>query len=281
MKIRSVQKTDAMAVADFLHKEMDSAYPVEKWMNLFDYHWTQPPHHGYLAEDNGQILGFLGCVFSPAQETIAKPICNLSSWCVAKSMRGSGVGASLFTGFLNENQWHQTMLTAASYLVPIYQNFGYQPYETHRYVFQPQRSPGQVKGWLDTQIPTESLDPSVQKIYLDHKIHRCRSLYLEEKNEHCFLLFKDTPRKHGSGTFSELLYCSDFDFLTKHSNAIAHFGIRDSNSILAVDRRYFLEKPFGGKEEPLYSPRLAKTTDPQPPFFHAYYSEVVLLDLKM
>lgn len=281
MEILPVQKKDILPIANFLHREMDNSYPVEKWKRLFEYQWTIPEHYGFMAVEAQKILGFLGCVLSPIRGDQSPQICNLSSWCVDRTVRGSGVGSSLFSGFLKENRWHQTMLTAASYLVPIYQNFGYRPYETHRYVFSAKGKPNQLNGWTDSQIPVESLLDVDQKIYHDHKDHRCRAIYLEHKNESCFLLLKDIQRKGGVGYFSELLYCNHLEFLSIHAASVGHFAIKDENSVFAADRRYFLERPFGGKEEELYSPRLAKIVGTETPFLHATYSEVVLLDLKM
>jgi hypothetical protein len=281
MEIRAITPNDFALVAKFLQKEMNPAIPEVRWLQLFHYDWVTPPNWGFAAFTENQIQGFLGCVFGPPPAGSNKLTCNLSNWCVAKSARGTGLGGALFDQYLQENRWHQTLLTAASYLVSTYQGFGFVPYETHRYVFSPKSFPSRVNVWENEEIPLSSLSTVDQKIYLDHQNHRCRFLYCEKNGENCFLVFKDILRKNGTGFFSELLYTNNAEFFLKHPEVLSTLAIRNADSVVAVDRRYFAEAPPEGKVEELYSPRLAKSTESPLPSLHAIYSEVVLMDLKM
>ncbi len=281
MEIRAITPAEFAQVASFLHKEMDSTVPETRWLQLFNYSWITPPHWGYGAFSQDQLHGFLGCVFGPPPVGSSRLVCNLSTWCVAKSARGSGVGGALFDQYINENRWHQTMLTAASYLVKTYMGFGYVPYETHRYVFSPKSFNSRVKVWTDQEIPLAGLSDADRKIYLDHQDHRCRFLLCEKNGESCFFVYKDIPRKNGTGFFSELLYASNMEFCQKFPEVLSSHAIRNADSVVAVDRRYFLTPPQEGKIEELYSPRMAKSPELPFPQFHGIYSEVVLMDLKM
>jgi ribosomal protein S18 acetylase RimI-like enzyme len=281
MEIRPVLKSESLAIAQFLQREMDQSVPVERWLRLFQYDWINPPIWGVAAFDGDSIVGFLGCIFSHSALGDPHLNCNLTSWCVARNYRGSGLGRLLFDFFLKEKRWQLNLLTAASYLVETYKSFGFEPYESHRYVFSPLEYSTKIKAYVDSDISLTQLSEADQKIFLDHKAHRCRQVHLELGSEHSFVVLKDIPRKSKLGFFSEVLYVSNPHFLQKNPVILSKLLMKNSDSLVALDKRYLSEKPRQGKEEALYSPRLCSSSLTPRPIFHAIYSEVVLLDLKM
>lgn len=100
--VRAVGRGDRDGVVDLLARTFPSRVDRGRWNALFDYPWMDdPPDFGHLAEIRGEIVGFLGAVYSDRWiRGRWMRVCSLTSWCVREDRRALRVGALLAREFL-------------------------------------------------------------------------------------------------------------------------------------------------------------------------------------
>jgi len=93
MDIRPILGADLTDACAFMQATLTPAIPIDRWRAAFSQSWaSDPPNHGYLMMDRGQIIGTLGCAYS-VRQIRRQPIrfCNFSSWSVLPGHRGKGL----------------------------------------------------------------------------------------------------------------------------------------------------------------------------------------------
>jgi len=102
IKVRPAKRSDERLVTDLLAATFPSR-PAEKWALLFNYPWfSAPPDYGFLAEERGRVIGFMGAIYSDRRlggEVMR--VCGMSSWCVSEDQRGRGVGKMVADAYLD------------------------------------------------------------------------------------------------------------------------------------------------------------------------------------
>jgi GNAT superfamily N-acetyltransferase len=282
MDIRPAAAQDVNGICEFLHREMAPNIPLERWRALFEYRWAPGrPHQGFVAVQSGKVVGFFGAVFSGFDPAI----CNLTSWYVSQSVRGTGVGKDLLNIYLSETKFHYTLLTIAAYLQETYKRNGFEILESHEYVCEalPQENISLPAVYTGALIPFARLSELDQKIFRDHEPYGCRFVFLEQGKDQCFLVLKDFKRKKKPGFFCQILYASDYEFLLRYPECMARSLPADAQSLVAADKRFLHEAPANAVLEQLTVPRMFRSTglSAEARASLYLYSEVVLLNLNM
>jgi acetoacetyl-CoA synthetase len=122
------------------------AVSKEDFRRLFQKHWRSPEDHcGYLLEENGQPVGFLGTIFSlrPVGGRM-EHFCNLTAWYVRPEHRSSSL--QLILPMLSLKKTTFTNLTASSRVIEVLQKLKFKSLEDRIWFIPPigyqQASPG-------------------------------------------------------------------------------------------------------------------------------------------
>ncbi|ORE89832.1 GNAT family N-acetyltransferase [Aurantimonas sp. 22II-16-19i] len=111
-RVRPAGEGDVDAVAALLHEKMNRRIPAETWRLLLDYPWRpEGSERGWLVEDAGRIVGFMGTIYSDRPTAAGtRRFCDLSSWYLMADYRGTGVGDELLrSGMAKPGVTYQTM----------------------------------------------------------------------------------------------------------------------------------------------------------------------------
>jgi hypothetical protein len=106
--VREVQQDSAQRIKQFLASRKEFGYMTD-WDPMFNYSWKLPDFpFGYAMFENGEIVGFLGTIFSQRSfhgQQLTE--CNIMAWVVDDDFRarlgdeGKGVGRFLMDPVLN------------------------------------------------------------------------------------------------------------------------------------------------------------------------------------
>src|SRR5579863_502257 len=92
-ELRCVLQSDVAAVCAFLGKNMHRGMTADQYRPLFSYPWlADKPGMGYILEEDGQIVGFLGAIYSCRRVSgRMERFCNLTNWCVLPEYRNESL----------------------------------------------------------------------------------------------------------------------------------------------------------------------------------------------
>lgn len=243
----TVQKTFA---SDFekiypLLLTFDSPYKREDWIKIFNYQWSGTQDHiGYHLEKQGQVIGFMGLIFSIRKKNNNHyTFCNITSLIVKPEYRTATV---LLLRKLNN--YKETIFTC---LAPIPESYrlmttlGFRPFENFCKIIPV------VNGLFfkakkicaDTSRSiVNKLDDENKRIFLDHQNFKCESILFEYYNEIALLIYTIQIQKHISITVTKihLHYSSNIIFFNKKIRVILNYFRKKYGffSALYVDKRW-------------------------------------------
>jgi hypothetical protein len=211
---------------------------------LFGYPWASERRHGYGFFAAGQLVGFLGTIFS--RRSLAgrlEQVCNFSTWIVREEHRGSSV--LMVRPLLADLEGYTIIgFTPAPTTCAVFSRFGFVPFETHRLLLQP--LPSRRRSWRSlgarwTSAPErigERLSGAEADIFRDiGPCRRVRHVLLSRGQEQCYLIARlDRP---GGIRAAELLYVGNLDFFWEH-RTMAHLAFLSGMGALAlvIDERF-------------------------------------------
>lgn len=239
-ELRPVRATDVEAVCAFLGENMHRGMTKEQYRPIFQYPWdVERPVMGYLLEDEGRIVGFLGAIYSerPIGGRIER-FCNLTNWCVLPEFRNESL--KLMFAYLSQRKQTILSLSPSAESQKILRAMKYQLLDTFKLFSVPLAHAWTMFGrgrllWERNEIEA-ILDERQTKILEDHARTGCRFLAIQDGYRSCFIVSK--KRKKQGLWFTEILYVSDAELLRRYFERVKlHLLLKDRTLLLAVDER--------------------------------------------
>ena len=83
LAISPIDTTDISAVANFLHKNMNSRFSVEEWAQGLNACWLEDaPNHGFMLRDNHQVVGVICAIYSVNKTEMTRKPSKALDYCV-------------------------------------------------------------------------------------------------------------------------------------------------------------------------------------------------------
>lgn len=194
---------------------------------------------GYLLEQEGQVVGFLGAIYSQRMvRGKSELFCNLTNWCVLPNFRNE----SLRLLFAIHGQAGQTIinLSPSDEVQRMLGAMRYRPLDTFKLFTLPLLQPWTLTGtgkliWGQSRME-QHLDESGRKIVRDHLGTGCRFLLIIQNGETCLVVSKKRHKRQL--TFTEILHAGNSALLRKNFERVK-LGLlfRDRTPLLAIDER--------------------------------------------
>ena len=197
-EIRKVYAEDYKKVLPLLKGFNNPNISESDWEELFKKHWeTQEDYFGYMAVEEGEVVGFLGGIFSSRViKGKQQKFCNLSTWIVKEDQRGQSL--PLLFRFLQDKETTFTDLTANK-VAKILRKVGFKDIDSHLHVILPLPCLNPFKSKIEVLINPEEilaeLQPADQKIFQDHKALKCSHLLIKKGNEYAYLIYDKVRKK--------------------------------------------------------------------------------------
>lgn len=190
------------SVRKALAEDFEEVYPLfqgfraprpdkETFRQLFVKRWdSRAEHFGYLLEEKGQPVGFLGALHSSREiEGRIEKFCNMSCWIVQEQHRSEGL--SLLFQLLQEKDTTFTNFTGVK-VAPILTRFKFRPLDTSAKILLPFptrivfREPGGVLLGADRIAP--HLSGHDRRILEDHRPFRYPHALFLGKSSYAYLV---------------------------------------------------------------------------------------------
>lgn len=228
MKIEPVFKADIPAVIQFMHSTPEWGHQTHEW--AFNHTWLVDNDHPYgmmLKNDEGQIVGFLGTIFSKREINGREQIyCNLAKWNVLKDYRSY---ASFLLKPLLKKDITITNYTPSDAVVKLLERMKFKSLHAmhsisslitlnsllnsmnNRYALQ-----------FNEQIDHAALSKIDQQIYNDHRAKNCICITVQDNLGTNFPMLLVFYRSRAKGCkVLNLVYASDYQYLAQIWQKIA------------------------------------------------------------
>jgi hypothetical protein len=195
MKIREATHLDFDAIYKLLKRLNDSSLSKSDWEKItrVDFN-TLHKHYGYVLEDDTELLGFLGTVFSE-RSLNGKHVkfCNIHSWIVDPKARTGGM--TLLLKVLKLKDYVITNFTASDGPYKIFKSLKFKEIEYKNYKLFPIQSIGKASKVHVHRINDKNaevlLDEYEFALYADHKrFNNVQFLYLDIGGATSFVITK-------------------------------------------------------------------------------------------
>ncbi len=284
--VRAAMPADFAAIHPLLLDFANSAMTREDWRRmLFDPPWpVEEPTRGYLLEDGGQAVGFLGTIFSARDvRGTLRRFCNLSSWVVREDYRASSL--QLLLPVLGLRTHTIVNLSASARAHEIFRGLGFRPLEDRQVLLPPIARIADLVAWPGAQVTTDfaaiaaALDPAGRRIAVEMVDTRAAQVLIRRGTRSCHAIAVRSPWKRGL-FLAHVQYASDWELLLECvPQATAGFFPRLRTVGLRVDgRRIAGPVPQFGVMRPLALPTLYRPaeSDLSPNDVDGLYTELVL-----
>lgn len=281
--IRPAEFRDIDSICELLHTRMNRKIEPNRWRNLMTYHWlADKPDLGRVVEDNGEILGYLGMLYSDRTVNQHRErVVNICAWYLDKSLRGLGLGKSIMANATSDPSLSYTIMTSSKNTVEILDEVGYEILDFERYIWRKnadQESPINVITDIEKiYLESSSLE---KKLLDDHCEFPVTPVLAKYEGRQCILFFS-IKQKGENVTYFDVLFTSDRVFLGEFGQRLANVLLPERAAVLAVDRRFASKVTSDVDVEKLPVPRFFKSSRLQRKDFDHLYTELQLLDLKL
>lgn len=282
--IRPAGPADIDPVCELLHTKMNRRIPLDRWPGIMTYPWlTEKPDLGWLVEDNGDVVGYLGLIY--ADRTVSAGgtarIACMTSMYLAKTLRGSGVGAELVALALADPAVTYIAISSTAKTHVMLANRGFRVLDDHRYIWRKSAEPTTaIEVVTDPAAIAAAVPEDQRKLLADHAPYRVTPVLLKSPDGDCLLMLA-VREKSGGISYHEALHVSAPDVLARHAQSLADALLPPGSAVLAVDCRFLADQPVAAATEPLPVPRSYITPNLAPPDVDFLYTEIPVLDLKL
>ncbi|MDD2901308.1 MAG: hypothetical protein PHU44_02610 [Syntrophales bacterium] len=193
VQVRKAYAQDFEQVYSSLLAAHDPRISKEDWHQLFINHWhSTEDYYGYLLAADGEIVGFLGTIFSRRKIRGQEyKFCNLSSWIVQPEHRRK----SLFLLFplLKLADYTFTNLTAQEHVAKIHRELGFTEMGSGAQIILPLGGfswgrPHKPELIFDPERIKDHLQGDDIMIFNDHLAFKCSHILLEADHDYCYLI---------------------------------------------------------------------------------------------
>ena len=239
-ELRLAGPDDRDPVAAFLHERMSSKISLERWRRLFDYGWLDDkPDCGVVVieEGSGRRLSRRHPCRSGGSAGGAVRTANLSSWYIARSLRGQGLGLAMLELATRDPGVTYTTFSSNPPALRLMAKVGLGLLDQRTLPLATGRRGGRDRGaiaGLDSVLAEVS--DHERQILEDHRDLPVQPRLLRAPEGDCLVILS-VKQKGADVAYHEVLHLGRPAVLARHAQAFANLVLAPGASVLAVDTR--------------------------------------------
>ncbi|MFT7527892.1 MAG: hypothetical protein ACI9LY_003051 [Arenicella sp.] len=246
LAISPINTTDISAVADFLHKNMNSRFSAEEWAQGLNACWLEnAPNHGFMLRDNHQVVGVICAIYSVQKVNGSEEyFCNPHTWCVLEEYRSKSV--PLVLAVIRQQGYHFTMFSPNKDGEKIFSYLGFLPLSRAKVILPhiPSLKFFHRSDVFDKHgISPEWLPIDIAKCYQDHQAYPWLEMFaFRSEDDFCLVIYKAT--KYKKLPCANVTYISNKPLFEKCWGAIKnHLLFKHGTCCTRVDQRFLTQQP--------------------------------------
>lgn len=265
----------------FLRQHLNPAMSLQAWRAGLGRSWhMQPPNHGLMLRDQGQIVGGIGAIY--AERLIGgKPerFCNITSWCVLESHRQQSMRLAM--ALTSQLGFHFTDFSPTQVVGQTLRFLKFQPLEERRALMLnlpalPGVGAGQVVAEADRIA--QLLGGEDLQAYLDHRdLPWLRHALVGQPGAWCYVVYK--PRYWKRLRCASVLHISNRRLFDIHLRAFGGHLLARGTVVLDVEARLLERVRHPARVQSGFNAKLFRSETLEPAQMDVLYSETVALDL--
>lgn len=278
--VRKATEDDLYKVYVLLsNSTLNSAWiPLDMRRRMFQPRWGgSESYYGYVMENDGEVVGFLGTLFTEREVAGEKhKFCEIHSWYVKEEFRKESL--NLFLPIMSMRKVTLLNYTPTQTVYDISKKFGWSDLETTLLMFLPVPTPWSLRGGIVVEtskhVIVQHLDEADKKIFLDHEDVPCNHFLIREKNgtNYAYVIIKKLWLGRFQ-PFGRIVYVSNNDLLYKHIDRLRlYWCLRLGLLFVATDqdqaettRKLRLTRRVPRKVPSQYKSKSLKAEDIKPP----------------
>jgi hypothetical protein len=246
LEVRAVDADAFQQIYPLLLEFKNAKMSEHDWRKmLFAYSWEGRPERGFALYADGELVGFLGTIFSKRRIAGREQlVCNTSSWFVREAYRTASM--LLLKPVLALRDCTIVNLTPTPRSYDIFKALGFKPLESERLLLPALASSGLPCGSF-ISAPNEieiSLDADESKICRElSEVDGVYHVLLRRANRQCYLVA--TRLRVKNVPLAELHYIGDREFFWQN-RALANWALFRTMRVagIAVDSRFAGDRRF-------------------------------------
>ncbi|HSA81336.1 MAG TPA: GNAT family N-acetyltransferase, partial [Geminicoccaceae bacterium] len=257
VELRTAGPDDREAVVTLLHERMSSKFSLARWRRLFDYPWlSDRPDCGVVVLERGRISGYLAVIYAERRQgSRTVRTANLSSWYLAKPLRGQGVGLAMLQLATREPAVTYTTFSSNPPALRVMAKAGLVLLDDRRFLWRRTAAPAAgvaVLSGFDAVTP--EVPDHERQILTDHRDLPVQPHLLRAAEGDCLIVLS-VKRKGADVAYHEVLYLDRPEIFARHAAAFADAILTPGAAVLAVDRRFLDGCEVIAETEPISVPR--------------------------
>lgn len=283
VELRTAGPDDREAVVALLHERMSSRISLARWRRLFDYPWlADRPDRGVVVLERGRVAGYLAVIYADRRlggRTVRTA--NLSSWYLARPLRGQGIGRAMLQLATRDPQVTYTTFSSNPQALRLMAEAGLVLLDDSRLLWRrtaEQETDALVLTGFAPLLP-EIPEPERQ-ILADHRDLPVQPHLLRAAEGDCLIVLS-VKKKGADVAYHEALHLGRPDVFARHAAAFANAVLAPGAAVLAVDRRFLDGCEVVAESEQISVPRYFRSPVMARREVDFLYSEIPLLDLKL
>ncbi|MBL8956629.1 MAG: hypothetical protein JNK82_37990 [Myxococcaceae bacterium] len=260
-------------------KEFGGPLTRDDWRRLVDYQFSDQDYRGWVSIDRGEVVGFLGAVFSRRG---AERFCGLTSWITKKSHRKANL--HILMPMLELKDHTLLNYSASPFTYELFKKrLGFEVLDDQLLVIPavtPRLTPNGIRRVKAAADIERVLDARQLELWRDHLPYPVTHLVLEGPEGHCYAVASKTLFRN-KAPCSYLHHVSNPALFAKAVNLAQRELLKENGTLFtAVDSRLMQgEKIRGAFRWTLAQPRLYRPSTPKPEnVIDSLYTELVLLN---
>ena len=279
LELAPITDADTIAVADFLHTNLNTRVPVSAWTRAMSVPWkVDAPNHGFMLRDGQCVVGAHLAFYS--KRIVAGQVeqfCNLGAWCVLPDFRFHSV--RLLKALLAQDGYHFTDLSPSGNVAQLNIRLKFQSLDTSTALIPNLPWPTlnlRMRISTDPEVIERTLGGPELDIYRDHaQAAAVHHLVVLRGSESCYVMFRKASRKK-LPLFAAILHVSNVELFRRAILPISRYLLIHYRVLATLaELRIVRYRPCPSLMLHVSRPKMYRSSTLEPTQIDDLYSELV------
>lgn len=277
MVLAPITAADVGAVAQFLHRHLNSRLSADEWARCAVPPWTvNAPNHGFLLRRGDDVVGvYLAFYSTRPVDGVTRRFCNLAAWAVSDEHRADGV--RLVRALLRQRGFEFVDLSPSGNVVDLNKRLGFESLDTTTALVP--NMPWPHRPGVSVMTGSDAIESVLSgrelAVYRDHRDAAAALHFVVRVGQECCYVMARHDRRKNLPLFASLLHVSDPIVLARAGHApYRHLLVRHGALVTIAERRIVGKPPRLSRGQQSPRPKMFRSSQLTAGSIDYLYSEL-------